>query len=115
MIEKRNSEEKLLMISEWGFAKQRVCEEMTCKNERSQIASNPSKVSVMTQPGKIANLEKIYKSKEEFLDSNVSSLNTTGKSEEMRKAVEETNRILAEKARKLLKLSRDSDNDEKTN
>lgn len=101
------------MISEWGIAKQRISEEMTCKHERQLIASNPSKVSIMTHPGKIANTNKIYKTKNEFLDSDEDSLNTTGKSEEMRQQVLKENRkkLIAEEKVRVENLKLENGND----
>eukprot|EP00347_Sterkiella_histriomuscorum_P014074 403362261 len=84
LMQKRSDEEKQVILNEWSVAKQRMCEEITSKQERFKYTSDPSKVAVMIDKERKVMIEKIYKNQHEFLDSEESSLNTTFDSEKER-------------------------------
>ena len=68
-----------MSMHEWGTAKSRYTEELSNKQERVVLSSDPTKVSVPNQEKK-AIAKKIYKNEEHFLGSDESSLDCSNDS-----------------------------------
>jgi hypothetical protein len=94
--DKRMKEEVFVNLREWSMAKQRIDEELSNKYERVVFASDPTKISVLSRsepfkqhtqaetlqerPQKVQ-LQKMFRTEEEFLDSDEPSIASDSKEE----------------------------------
>ncbi|CDW80815.1 UNKNOWN [Stylonychia lemnae] len=110
--EKRADEEKQVILKEWSVAKQRIQQEISSKQERMRLISDPTKLAVMKSTIKV-NINKIYKNQDEFLDSDQSSLNTTKNSdyEEEQKQKEAQKKLVIQKPSQMRVVDYDYDNE----